>query len=477
MSRQERSPQNPAVLFVDDDPEFLKQVRFALLSERLCEVTLLNDSGAVLDELAGGRYAALFMDWVMPGLTGEDLLPAVTQRFPDLPVVVMTGVSDLETAVRCMKQGATDYLTKPLDRPRLITCLTTILRLAELSSQNRQLQGYLLGESETTPEHFRDILTNSDKIRALFKLVATIAPCGYPVMITGETGTGKELFARALHAASGLRGEFVPLNVAGLDAHLLDDTLFGHRKGAFTGASEQREGLIARAHGGTLFLDEIGDLSPESQVKLLRLLQEHEYYRLGSDLLQKSTARIVVATNRDLGHLVAVGKFREDLFHRLRYHRLQIPPLREHPEDILLLADHAVATAAAQAGKPPPRIATELRLILTSYDYPGNVRELLNMVSAAVIANGSGILTADDFPDLRYPDGGSSLGARLKESGQFSLHMVFPSFPTMAQVEGVMLKEALKLTEGKLAGAADLLGLCRQTVRRKLAEGKGKDEG
>jgi DNA-binding NtrC family response regulator len=295
-------------------------------------------------------------------------------------------------------------------------------------------------------------------------------------MITGETGVGKELFARALHAASDLAGEFVPLNVAGLDAHLFEDTLFGHRKGAFTGASDHREGLIARAHNGTLFLDEIGDLTAESQIKLLRLLQDREYYRLGSDLLQKCTARIIVATNRDLEELVAKGEFREDLFHRLRYHRLQIPPLREHPEDILLLVDHAVTTAAATVGKPSPRVSTELRILLTHYDYPGNVRELLNMVSAAVVANRSGVLTRGEFPQLTPGAEGEIRVDQMNGSGQFSLHMVFPAFPTMDQVERVVLREALKITGKKMGAAADLLGICRQTVKRKLAE-MGMEKG
>jgi DNA-binding NtrC family response regulator len=369
-----------------------------------------------------------------------------------------------------MRQGAQDYLTKPLDAPRLISSIANALRIVELSSQNRRLQEYLLGDPVANPDIFSSILTNSGKMNAIFKLIETISPFCYPVMITGETGVGKELIARAIHAASGLRGDFVPLNVAGLDAHLFEDTLFGHKKGAFTGANEHRDGLIARAQGGTLFLDEIGDLTPESQIKLLRLLQENEYYRLGSDLLQKSTARIIVATNRDFGRLVAEGKFREDLYHRLRYHKLHIPPLRERPEDIQLLVDHAVAVAAENVGKAPPRIATELRLVLAHYDYPGNVRELINMVSGAVVANRSGLLTRDDIPEITARERTELRETHQYDSGQFSLHVVFPSFPTMEQVEKVMLKEAFKVTGGRQGAAADLLGLCRQTVKKKLAE-------
>ena len=464
------SRQLPVALFVDDDADFLEEVRFVLLADRICDVVTLTDSGKVLAELAKGKYSVIFMDWIMPGLTGADLLPVITRNYPSIPVIIMTGVSDVETAVRCMRQGAQDYLTKPLDAPRLISSIANALRIVELSSQNRRLQEYLLGDPVANPDIFSSILTNSGKMNAIFKLIETISPFCYPVMITGETGVGKELIARAIHAASGLRGDFVPLNVAGLDAHLFEDTLFGHKKGAFTGANEHRDGLIARAQGGTLFLDEIGDLTPESQIKLLRLLQENEYYRLGSDLLQKSTARIIVATNRDFGRLVAEGKFREDLYHRLRYHKLHIPPLRERPEDIQLLVDHAVAVAAENVGKAPPRIATELRLVLAHYDYPGNVRELINMVSGAVVANRSGLLTRDDIPEITARERTELRETHQYDSGQFSLHVVFPSFPTMEQVEKVMLKEAFKVTGGRQGAAADLLGLCRQTVKKKLAE-------
>ncbi len=460
----------PRILLVDDDTDFLEEVRLILQAETRCEVVTLSNSGAVLNELARGGYSVLFMDWIMPELTGADLLPIITRNYPTLPVIVMTGVSDLETAVRCMKGGATDYLTKPLDRPRIISTLTNTLRLVELSSQNRRLQEYLLGDPVANPDIFSDILTNSDKLKSLFMLVETIAPYGYPVMITGETGVGKELIARAVHGASGFRGEFVPLNVAGLDGQLFEDTLFGHKKGAFTGASEHRDGLIARAQGGTLFLDEIGDLTPDSQIKLLRLLQENEYYRLGSDLLQKSTARIIVATNRDFGALVAAGKFREDLYHRLRHHRLHIPPLRERPEDIMLLVEHTMVTAAESFGKEPPKLSTELRQLLVQYDYPGNVRELINMVRSAVVVNRTGLLCRTDFPELILKEGGKMPATLQYGSGQFSLHVIFPTFPTMAQVERVMLKEAYRVTGGKHAACADLLGICRQTVKKKLVE-------
>jgi DNA-binding NtrC family response regulator len=369
-----------------------------------------------------------------------------------------------------MKMGAIDYVTKPVDSARLLTCVGSALRITELAAQNRQLQNYLLGEPVSCPGTFRDIVSHNDQMQAIFKVIETIAPSRYPVVITGETGVGKELVARAIHRGSGLEGEFVALNVAGLDAHMFEDTLFGHNKGAFTGANERREGLIQKAQGGTLFLDEIGDLSLDSQMKLLRLLQENEYYRLGSDVVLKNEARIIAATNKDLQKLQRQGVFREDLYHRLSCMKLHIPPLRERKDDIMLLVQHYVKSAAREMGKSAPKVSVELRLLLEEYHYPGNVRELINKVSSAVVANKTGILTLEDFPDLLLSHRATRDMTAALGNSQFSLQLVFPAFPTMEQVELVMLEQALKLTGGRKGAAADLLGVCRQTVVKKMSE-------
>ncbi|KAA0895426.1 sigma-54-dependent transcriptional regulator [Oryzomonas rubra] len=460
----------PLVLFVDDNADFLEEIRFVLLSNSICEMVTLTDSSQVLAELDKGIYSALFLDWIMPGVSGADLLPVIAQKYPTIPVIIMTGVSDVDTVVSCMKQGAMDYITKPLDSSRLISSINNAFKILELSNQNQQLQNYLLGDPLAQPDTFKDILTRSDKMQSIFKLVETIAPSRYPVLITGETGVGKELIARAIHKASGQQGSFTPLNVAGLDAHMFEDTLFGHKKGAFTGANELRQGLIAKAQGGTLFLDEIGDLAPESQIKLLRLLQENEYYRLGSDVLLKSDARIIVASNRDFKKLVAEGTFREDLYHRICYHKLHIPPLRERREDIMPLVNHYINMAAKAMGKRAPRIAAELRWLLEEYEYPGNVRELINKVGSAVVVNKTGLLVQSDFPDLAVRSRTMIDAGTKVANSQFSLHVVFPTFPSMGQIEKLMFEEALKVTGGKKGPAADLLGVCRQTVQKKLSE-------
>ncbi|HEY4743588.1 MAG TPA: sigma 54-interacting transcriptional regulator, partial [Desulfuromonadaceae bacterium] len=270
------------ILVVDDDHLILDVVHMMLTSNGIKDVVTLNTSSDVLKTLDQGGVGVLVMDWIMPGMTGADLLPIIVQRYSHIPVIIMTVVSDLRTVVDCIKQGAFDYITKPIDANRLLFSINKAFQISELANQNRRLKDYLMGDSLSRPEVFDGILTANPRMQAIFKIVETMGNSHNPVLITGETGVGKELIARAIHRASGLKGPFVPLNVAGLDELMFNDTLFGHQKGAFTGALESREGLITKARGGTLFLDEIGDMGRESQVKLLRLLQDQEYYRLGS---------------------------------------------------------------------------------------------------------------------------------------------------------------------------------------------------
>ncbi len=295
---------NQSVLIVDDDSDVLDELRLMLMSNGIKCIKTLADGRDVMAELEKNNHSVVLMDWMMPGLTGADLLPLLARRFRHIPVIVITAVNDLQTVVRCIKQGAFDYITKPIDADRLLLTVEKAFHISELANQNKVLRGYLLGEPLARPENFRDLISRSEKMQAIFKLIETIAPSSHPVLVQGETGVGKELIARAIHKSSGFSGPFIALNVAGLDDLMFSDTLFGHKKGAFTGASEPREGLIAKAQGGTLFLDEIGDMTQESQVKLLRLLQEHEYYRLGSDALIKSDARIIAASNHDFATLI-----------------------------------------------------------------------------------------------------------------------------------------------------------------------------
>ncbi|BDV42798.1 sigma-54-dependent Fis family transcriptional regulator [Geotalea uraniireducens] len=460
-----------SVMIVDDDADFLDKVRLLLVSNDIRDVLPVGDSTTVLDELQRGVFSAILLDWVMPIKSGADLLPLIVQRYPHIPVIIMTAVNDIDTVVDCIKEGAFDYITKPLDSGRLLSSLHKAFQLSELTSQNRQLKEYLLSDTLAAPHIFTDILTCNSRMRAIFKIIETVGPTHHPVLITGETGVGKELIARAIHKASGLTGEFIPLNVAGLDDLMFTDTLFGHKRGAFTGANEPREGLIAKAQGGTLFLDEIGDLSLESQVKLLRLLQEHEYYRLGSDVLAKSDARVVAASNRDFAELINDGKFRLDLYQRLCFHELHIPSLRERSEDIPLLVKHYSKEIARTLNKVPPKISLELDLALREYEFPGNIRELISKVNKAVTFNQSGTLTLGDFPGILPASSPPRHAVRVNYDKVFTLQAVFEHFPSLEDVERLIIEEAVKAVGGNKTAAAELLGITRPTLNKRLGAG------
>jgi transcriptional regulator with PAS, ATPase and Fis domain len=288
-------------------------------------------------------------------------------------------------------------------------------------------------------------------------------------LITGETGVGKELFAHAIHRISKARGQFVSINVAGLDDAMFSDTLFGHKKGAFTGADQYREGLVSKASMGTLFLDEIGDLNDLSQVKLLRLLQEREYYPVGADLVKTSSARIVLATNVNLQDRIQEGRFRRDLYYRLCTHQVHIPSLRERREDIPLLLDTFIEESAQHFNRSIPAVSSELIQALAEYDFPGNVRELQARVSDAVARHEDGMLSLDDFPGISAASQQPSPApATALTAGDAGIYCIFGRLPTFREIEDYLIVEALKLSEGSYAVAASILGVTRQTISKRL---------
>ena len=407
----------------------------------------------------------------MPHLSGHELLPRLIEEFPQIPVIVVTANDDVATVVECMRAGAYDYLVKPVSGSRLIACVKKALEMHNLSSELTSLKRRLLDDQLNHPDAFAAIVTGNKKMRAIFQYVEVVAGTRQPIIITGETGVGKELFAQAIHTLSGRPGKFVAVNVAGLDDAMFSDTLFGHKKGAFTGADQVREGLIASAAQGTLFLDEIGDLGETSQIKLLRLLQEQEYYPVGSDLVRKSDARIVLATNHDLGELIAAGRFRKDLYYRLFAHRIHIPPLRERPEDIPLLLDHFLAQAAASLQRKKPTVPQELPLFLSLYGFPGNVRELESLVFDAVARHGGGVLSMESFKSVIGNMHPTPAGAVVDARGEEPLTAFFGHFPTIAEVEELLINEAMKKAKGNQGIAANLLGIGRQTLNKRLKRG------
>jgi len=458
------------VLLVDDEPHILKTSQLTLNSYGITSVAVINDSREVLPFLSTQAAAAIVLDLQMPHISGLELLPKLAREFPQTPVIVMSAIDNLETAVNCMKEGAFDYLVKPVDSGRLAASVRKALEIWDLSNELSSLKNRLLNDSLEHPCAFTTIITGNKKMRAIFQYVEVVAGSRQPVLITGETGVGKELVARAVHELSGCKGEFVAINVAGLDDNMFSDALFGHKKGAFTGADQAREGLIARAERGTLFLDEIGDLGEMSQVKLLRLLQEKEYYPVGSDMARKSDARLVLATNRDLQKRIAEGKFRNDLYYRLCTHQISIPPLRERLDDIPLLLEHTLAKAAASLNKKKPTPPPELAVLLSLYPFPGNVRELEAMVFDAVTRHGSGVLSMESFRGIigddrpAHPPGEPS----PRPAEENALAGIFGHFPTIDEVENYMIDEAMHMARGNQGIAANLLGMGRQTLNKRL---------
>lgn len=452
------------VLVVDDDERIAEMMALTLKTEGIADIRTITDSRHVLPFLKNTSVSLILLDMLMPQLSGRELLTLIRQEYPHLPVVMVTGLADVETVVECMRGGAYDYLVKPVESNRLIACVRNTLRVNDLQNEVSTLKQYLLSDQLKHPEAFAAFKTCSKKMRAIFQYVEAVSVGRQPILILGETGTGKELMARAVHQLSGVKGEFVAVNLAGLDDNMFSDTLFGHRKGAFTGAEQPREGLIRKASGGTLFLDEIGDLSHASQVKLLRLLQEGEYFPVGSDNLKRSDARIVASTNRNLLEAISQERFRSDLYYRLSVHKIELPPLRERSEDIPLLVVDFVEEAARATGKPPSALSTELLTQLRFLSYPGNVRELQGLVLDAMARHQDGLLTSEQFHLSIQPEHRAVASVRCSDY----LLTMFGHFPTFNEIENYLIDEALTLSANNLNLAASLLGITRQTITNRL---------
>jgi DNA-binding NtrC family response regulator len=407
----------------------------------------------------------------MPNVDGHRLLDDVRREYPDVPVIIVTGAVDVETAVRCIKAGAFDYIVKPVEADRLITAVNRAIAFQELRRENQSLRRHMLRNDLEHPEAFRNIITANPTMLTLFQYVESVAGTSQPVLIRGETGVGKELIARAIHRLSGLKGRFVAVNAAGLDDTIFSDTLFGHAKGAYTGADNPRGGLIEQADGGTLFLDEIGDLTQASQVKLLRLLQEGEYFALGDDLPRSSNARIIAATNQRLSALLKENRFRKDLNYRLQTHRIVVPPLRERLEDVPLLVDHFVAAAASSLNKPRPSVPDTLLTLLTGYFYPGNVRELESMIFDAVSRHQSGPLSIASIQAHidreQTVEGGGMSSTAVSDSGDAPISFSH-RLPTLKEAAQLLVAEAMRRSDGNQSKASKMLGISQQALSKRL---------
>ena len=464
-------------LLVDDEPQLLHSAGIVLRSAGVPEVIALDDSRDVMPVMAERDVAAVVLDLTMPHVAGQVLLEQLGADYPDVPVIVMTATNDVETAVQCMKAGAVDYLVKPVEQSRLVSSVKRAIEIRALRAEVLSLKDRLLADTPHQQEAFADIVTRDPSLFAIFRYIEAIAGSPQPVLITGETGTGKELMARALHRLSGRTGELVAVNLAGLDDTMFSDTLFGHTRGAFTGADRPREGLIASAAAGTIFLDEIGDLAMASQVKLLRLLQDGSFYPLGADRPRQSRARVVVATNADVVKAVGAGHFRKDLYYRLRTHHVHLPPLRSRKGDLPLLVDHFVDKAARQLGKPVPAVPLALHQLLKTYSFPGNVRELEALVFDGVARHQGVTLSLASFHETISGEPQSMVSAAAQEGpGATPLASLFPDrLPTLREAEDHLIAEALLRADGNQGVAATLLGLSRQALNKRLSRRRAGD--
>jgi DNA-binding NtrC family response regulator len=463
---QAQYPEFP-ILFVDDEARFLQSASFAMRSAGFTNVLACEDSRQAMELLRQHGASLAVLDMMMPHVTGERLLALIREEFPHVPVVMLTAVNDVETAVGCIRAGAYDYLVKPVDKSRLVTTVKNALANTAIRAENQALRESMLSETVRRPEHFEEIVTRHGAMYAIFRYMEAISKSSLPLLVTGETGAGKELAARAFHNAAGRGGPFVAVNAAGLDDTLFSDTLFGHEKGAFTGAASRREGLISRARGGTVFLDEIGDLRIESQVKLLRLIEENAYYPVGADTPHTADVRIVAAANSDLREAQKQGRFRKDLFYRLQSHHIHLPPLRERTGDIPLLADHFLEQAARDLDIAPPTVPPQLYALLESYDFPGNVRELRGMIIDAASRHDKGVLSLDVFKE--HIARASAEARPPVDRAPSASGVVFgATIPTLRQMDDILIEEALRRSGGNQSIAARMLGITRSALNKRI---------
>ncbi|MFN7147166.1 MAG: sigma-54-dependent transcriptional regulator, partial [Myxococcota bacterium] len=384
------------ILCVDDEPEMLDTVR-RILARDGHEIVAAPSGGEALAALETDPFDLVVTDLMMPDIDGMDVLANAVEKSPGVPVVLMTAYATIETAVAAMRAGAWDYVAKPFSMQELRVVVERAVGHGKLAKENQRLRNELEARGAPT------FLARSAPMRAVDDMIGRVAPTDLTVLVTGESGTGKEVVARAIHTRSRrAAAPFVPVDCAAIPANLMESELFGHERGAFTGATTTRRGLVEEADGGTFFLDEIGELEPAVQTKLLRLLQDHEFRRVGGNKLLKSDLRVVAATNRDLEAEVAAGRFREDLYHRLNVVRVRLPALRERPEDVLPLVDHFLERLRQESGRAALRLSPAVRERLAAHTWPGNVREVVNVARYLVgLARGPEADLSDLPPALR----------------------------------------------------------------------------
>ncbi len=440
------------IAICDDEEGILKYLKKVLKGHRVETFSRGVDLLVRLEEPGGGEIDLLLQDLRMPELDGLQIMKAVSRTRPELPVIIMTAFATVDDAVAAIKLGAYDYLTKPFPNEKLLSMVENVLQMKRLAEENRRLREELSGGGQ--------IVFASPRFREVYDLALKVAPSDANILVLGESGTGKELIAAALHNNSHRRDRpFVSLNCAALTDTLLESQLFGHLRGAFTGAVTNQKGMLEEADGGTLFLDEIGDVSPAVQAKLLRVIQERDFIPVGSTRPKKVDVRFIAATNKDLQREVAEGRFREDLYYRLNVITVNLPPLRDRTEDIGPLAHHFLRRFAARMGKDIRSIETEAMDVLQGYTWPGNVRELENVMERAVILTAGSAITPAVIPLGGAPSPSPRAAAPRR-----------PSLVPLEEIERQHIEAVLRETGYNKSRTAEILGISRRTLDRRIAD-------
>ena len=445
------------ILILDDEKNYLLVLE-ALLSDAGYAVTPINDPEMAVSYLEEAEVDVVITDMKMPKMSGLEVLQHVKRNSPSIPVLIMTAFGSIESAVEVMKYGAFDYITKPFANDELLLSVHNAVELSRAHQQYRILQESLEERYST-----HQIIGESPAMRETLSIVDRVSASRSTVLITGESGTGKELVARAIHFSSPRKDEpFVAVNCMAFNAGVLESELFGHEKGSFTGAVAMRRGRFEQADRGTLFLDEIGELPSDLQVKLLRVLQERVFERVGGTEPVKVDIRIVAATNKDLAKMVEEGSFREDLFYRLNVVQIHIPPLRERREDIPLLVSHFIAQIASENGIPPKSFTQEAQNYLSGYEWPGNIRQLQNVIERCMVMIPRDVIDVEDLPpEIRDEE------SQFKSAVDL-LPVELNLADTLDKIEAALIRRALVRSDFVQAHAADLLGISRSLMQYKL---------
>ena len=452
------------ILITDDEANIVSGLKYAFEDEGFSVLTAGNGLEA-WHEINTNSVDLVITDLRMPEMDGYELIKKISASYPTLPVIVLTGHGTIETAVETMRDGAIDFFTKPVDLDKLILVVKKSIKNSQLQEQNKKLTEEI--NKLRSQQRYSKIIGKSGKLSEMTQIINQVASTKASVLITGESGTGKELVADAIVSLSDRKDKpFIKVHCASLSESLLESELFGHEKGAFTGATAQKRGRFELADGGTIFLDEIGEINPSTQVKILRVLQEREFERVGGEKTIKVDVRVIAATNRNLLEEVKKGAFREDLYYRLNVVHIEVPPLRERKEDIELLALNFLDQFNKEDGRKIEGISSQARKALLSYDWPGNIRELKNSIESSVVLARGNIIQLEDLP--------AQITSQVAEN-KSSITIDLPV--TMEEAERKIILSTIEYCAGNKSKASELLEIGRKTLHRKLNEYMGRHDG